>query len=42
VLPTGDEILLGVIALEEMDLKVNPIERCLEGVHGDEPVHFIR
>jgi hypothetical protein len=42
VLPAGDDPLLGVIALEDMDLKVNPIDRCLEGVHGDEPVHFIR
>jgi predicted aspartyl protease len=40
VLPAGDEPLLGVIALEDMDLKVNPVDRCLEGVHGDEPVYF--
>jgi clan AA aspartic protease len=42
VLPAGDEPLLGVIALEDMDLKVNPVDRCLEGVHGDEPVYFIQ
>jgi predicted aspartyl protease len=42
VLPAGDETLLGVIPLEDMDLKVNPVDRCLEGVHGDKPVYFIR
>jgi clan AA aspartic protease len=42
VLPTGHETLLGVIPLEDMDLKVNPIDRCLEGAHGDEWVHQVR
>jgi clan AA aspartic protease len=35
VFPDGDETLLGVIPLEDMDLRVNPVDRCLEGVHGD-------
>jgi clan AA aspartic protease len=42
VLPTGDETLLGVIPLEDMDLKVNPIDRCLEGAHGDDWVRQVR
>jgi len=42
VLPTGHETLLGVIPLEDMDLMVNPVERCLEGAHGDEWVHQVR
>jgi predicted aspartyl protease len=42
VLPNGHETLLGVIPLEDMDLRVNPVERCLEGAHGDEPMFFIR
>jgi predicted aspartyl protease len=42
VLPEGEETLLGVIPLEEMDLKVNPINRCLEGAHGDEWVQQVR
>jgi predicted aspartyl protease len=33
VLPKGDETLLGVIPLEDMDLRVNPVDRRLEGVH---------
>jgi predicted aspartyl protease len=42
VLPDGDEILLGVIPLEDMDLKVNPIDRCLEGAHGDKQLYQVR
>jgi predicted aspartyl protease len=42
VLPGGDETLLGIIPLEDMDLKVNPIDRCLEGAHGNEWVHQVR
>jgi predicted aspartyl protease len=42
VLPNGHEILLGVIPLEDMDLRVNPVDRCLEGVHGDRWLHQVR
>jgi clan AA aspartic protease len=42
VLPGGDEILLGVIPLEDMDLKVNPVDRCLEGAHGDKQLYQVR
>jgi predicted aspartyl protease len=42
VLPNGHETLLGVIPLEDMDLRVNPVDRCLEGVHGDEWVRQVR
>jgi predicted aspartyl protease len=42
VLPEGDETLLGVIPLEDMDLMVNPVERCLTGAHGSKWVHQIR
>ncbi|MDR3341534.1 MAG: aspartyl protease family protein [Treponema sp.] len=41
VLPAG-ETLLGVIPLEDMDLRVNPVDRCLEGVHGEEWVQQVR
>jgi predicted aspartyl protease len=34
VLPGGDDTLLGVIPLEDMDLMVNPVDRCLVGAHG--------
>ena len=37
-----EEILLGVIPLEDMDLRVNPIAGCLEGAHGEEWVHYVR
>ncbi|MDR3335535.1 MAG: aspartyl protease family protein [Treponema sp.] len=42
VLPTGHETLLGVIPLEDMDLIVNPGERCLAGAHGSKWVHQVR
>jgi predicted aspartyl protease len=41
VLPNG-EILLGVIPLEDMDLMVNPVERCLVGAHGEEWLQQVR
>jgi predicted aspartyl protease len=42
VLPDGDETLLGVIPLEDMDVMVNPVDRRLEGVHGDKWVRQVR
>jgi clan AA aspartic protease len=42
VLPTGHETLLGVIPLEDMDLMVNPVERCLAGAHGDKQLYQVR
>jgi predicted aspartyl protease len=42
VLPQGDETLLGVIPLEDMDLLVNPVDRCLQGVHGTKWLHQVR
>ena len=41
VLPGADEILLGAIPLEAMDLTINP-KRELVGVHGDEILHMIK
>jgi clan AA aspartic protease len=38
VLPGAAEVLLGSIPLENMDLMVDPTERKLVGVHGDQPV----
>jgi clan AA aspartic protease len=42
VLPHARETLLGVIPLEQMDLKVNVVEQKLEGAHGDEWVRQVR
>ncbi|GHU49390.1 hypothetical protein FACS1894200_07960 [Spirochaetia bacterium] len=42
VLPGKDEILLGVMPLEDMDLNVNPGKGCLEGAHGDYWVRYVR
>ncbi|MDR0600406.1 MAG: hypothetical protein LBG84_10065 [Treponema sp.] len=35
VIPGGEQILLGAIPLEDMDLPVDPARRCLVGAHGD-------
>ena len=42
VLPGKEEVLMGCIPLEDMDLMVNPVERCLAGAHGDEWVRYVR
>ena len=39
VVPGGNEILLGAIPMEEMDLIVDPAREELVGAHGDEIVH---
>ena len=38
----GNDILLGAIPLEEMDLAVDPVNQKLFGVHGDEVVALIK
>jgi clan AA aspartic protease len=38
VMPGAENILLGAIPLEDMDLIVNPARQVLEGAHGDEVV----
>jgi clan AA aspartic protease len=42
VLPDQEEVLLGVFALEEMDLMVDPVQHKLVGVHGDVQVTYVR
>ncbi|MDR3114254.1 MAG: aspartyl protease family protein [Treponema sp.] len=42
VLPGAEEMLLGVIPLEDMDLMVDPGTRELKGAHGDEVVCLVK
>ena len=42
VLPEADDILLGAIPLEAMDLIVHPREEIVVGAHGDEELHKIK
>jgi clan AA aspartic protease len=42
VVPGSDEVLLGAIPLEDMDLMVNPARRELIGAHGDEIVCLVK
>jgi hypothetical protein len=41
VLPHADEILLGAIPLEAMDLVIHPLKEELVGAHGDQPLLLI-
>ena len=40
VIPDAPDVLLGALALEHMDLTVNPL-RELVGVHGDKEMHRV-
>jgi clan AA aspartic protease len=42
LLPDAEEVLLGAIPLEDMDLSVDPSARELKGAHGDEVVCLIK
>jgi len=42
VLPNADEVLLGAIPLEAMDLIVDPRKEEITGAHGDRIVHLIK
>jgi len=42
VMPDENEVLLGVIPLEEMDLIVDPVNQTLAGAHGDEMMGRIK
>jgi len=42
IVPDEDEVLLGVLPLEEMDLIVDPVNRSLAGAHGDEMMGRIK
>jgi clan AA aspartic protease len=42
VLPGVEEVLLGVIPLEDMDLLVDPARQELTGAHGDEVVCMVK
>jgi len=40
VVPGAEKVLLGAIALEGMDLMVNPVTQELTGINGDKIIHF--
>jgi clan AA aspartic protease len=42
VLSKADDILLGAIPLEAMDLMVNPVLQEVAGIHGDQIIHKIK
>jgi clan AA aspartic protease len=42
VLPNADEVLLGAIPLEAMDLTINPRKEEIVGAHGDQIIHAVK
>jgi clan AA aspartic protease len=42
VVPNNNEVLLGAIPIEDMDLVVNPAKRELIGAHGNEIVCYVK
>jgi clan AA aspartic protease len=42
ILPHAEEVLLGAIPLEALDLTVNPRSEEVVGAHGDQPLHSIK
>ena len=41
VLPNADEVLLGAIPLEALDLMIHPRLEEVVGVHGDQVLHRV-
>ena len=41
VIPGANAVLLGAIALEGMDLMVDPVNHKLVGVHGEEEEYLV-
>jgi clan AA aspartic protease len=41
IIPGSEKVLLGAIALEGMDLMVNPVDQELVGVHGDKEEYLV-
>ena len=41
VMPNSNQVLLGAIPMEDMDLIVNPAKQELVGAHGDEIVNML-
>jgi clan AA aspartic protease len=41
VVPEAQDVLLGALPLEAMDLIVDPVHKRLTGAHGDQPVHVL-
>jgi hypothetical protein len=42
LVPDADDILLGALPLEAMDLMVDPVNEQLVGVHGDQPLYKLK
>jgi hypothetical protein len=41
VVPEANDVFLGLLPLEAMDLMVDPVHERLTGVHGNQPLHIL-
>jgi clan AA aspartic protease len=42
IIPDANDILLGALPLEGLDLYVDPVHQRLAGVHGDRRLHLVK
>jgi hypothetical protein len=42
VIPDADEVLLGALCMEALDVLADPVAECLIGRHGDEAVYRMK
>jgi hypothetical protein len=42
VIPDANDILLGVLPLEGMDMYVDPVNQRLAGIHGDRRILMVK
>jgi predicted aspartyl protease len=42
LVPNANDILLGALPLEALDLMVDPVNERLVGVHGDQPLYMLK
>jgi hypothetical protein len=42
VLPNEEDVLLGALPLEEMDLMIHPLENEVIGAHGDKVRYVVK
>jgi hypothetical protein len=42
VVPTADDVLLGALPMEALDVYAGPVDECLKGRHGDKQVYSLK
>jgi hypothetical protein len=42
VIPDADEVLLGALCMEALDVMQDPVDECLKGRHGDKAIYKVK